>query len=97
MWIDIGTLVLTTILSVTGTGLPQLNAAPISTPMMSCLSQSLDSCEQSESCALFVEPSGAEVCSVACSAHTVETCALDSHCAVFDGVCDYAAESPAAC
>ena len=97
MWMEFGTIVLTTVLSFTGVGLPQLNTSAISSTAVDCAARTADSCQVSDECALFVEASGEEVCAVSCEMHSLESCSMDSHCAVVDGVCDYAEDAPPAC
>ena len=97
MFVELGTLIISTLLSVAGVGIQQLNLEATNTPVMSCLSQSSDTCLESEMCDVFIASSGEETCNVACDMRTVESCAMDSNCAVVDGACEYADNSPVGC
>lgn len=97
MLFELGTMIITTLLSVTGVGLPQLSVQPTMTPAISCLAQSADTCMQSEICDVFIAASGNEVCGVACDMRTLETCSMDTNCTIVDGACDYAETSPVGC
>ncbi len=96
MFIELGTLVLSTMLSLAGVGLAPLNVAAASSPALSCATQTADNCLQSEACDLFVA-AGTDVCGVACEMRSVDSCAMDANCAIVDGVCDYADYSPVGC
>lgn len=99
MWFEVGSMVLSALLSLAGVGVPQLNieATNMTPVVMSCAAQPADSCLSNDACDLFIGESGEETCNVACDMRDVSTCAVDSNCAVVDGACEYAAEHPVGC
>lgn len=98
MWLELGAMILSTVLSVAGIGMPQLNADAVpSAEQLGCAARSTDACLASDACDVFVAASGVETCAIACDMRDVASCALDSNCAVVDGVCDYADAVPVGC
>lgn len=98
MWLEIGTFILSSMLSLVGVGVSQLNAEVAKfTPAPSCERFDAESCLSNEACDVFIADGGSEMCGLACDLRTVADCAADGACRVVDGVCDYADHSPVGC
>jgi hypothetical protein len=99
MLFEIGTMIISTFLALTGvgsTGLLVMEAAPQSTPA-SCTSYNADSCLDHEACDVFVADGGSESCALACDLRDLQSCESDGACEIRNGICDYPDFSPVGC
>lgn len=101
MWIELGTMVLATLASLTaapGLGLNISAAEAVTKAPNSCqVTSDPDSCLDIVECDLFIASSGAEFCGLACDARSATTCEADGACELVDGTCEYPASQPVGC
>lgn len=99
MLVEIGSVVLATMLSLAGVSMPQLAqiAADSHVLVPACESYHSDMCLASEVCEVFISEAGSEKCALACDLRDAASCQLDGECELIGGVCSFPADEPAGC
>ncbi len=100
MLIEMGSLVVITMLSWAGVNLPQLNVEVLDANeeiAAECTGFSSDQCLSSEICEVYISSTGGESCGLACDLRDAATCEIDGECQLFDGACNFPADEPAGC
>lgn len=100
MLLEIGSMVVVTVLTWVGVPLPQISVDSAQTPAIlapDCGAFDEDQCLSSDVCEIFISGTGTEACALACDLRDPVSCELDGECQLIGGVCDFPADEPAGC
>ena len=97
MLFEISSIIVATVLSLSGGPVSPVEAGFSPLNAMSCGAYDANTCLQSDICDVFIASSGGESCALACDLRDAATCELGSECKLTSDGCGYRDKDPVGC